>query len=91
MSNYNRQKKQMAREPLAPPFKVQKECKGIFIICTYLQTFISTVETQLSRSKLILKSAVTALQVCLPKYLYWRITIKLSHTCKKGLKIFLNQ
>ena len=69
MSNYNQQKKQAIQEPFILPLKVQKKCKGIFITYIYLQTFISTVETKSSGSKLILKSVVTALQFCLPEYL----------------------
>lgn len=41
----------MAQEPFPPPFKVQKECKGIFITYIYLQTCISTVETKIIKVK----------------------------------------
>lgn len=41
----------MAQEPVPPPFKVQKECKRIFITYIYLQTCISTVETKITKVK----------------------------------------
>lgn len=39
MSNYNQQKKKMVQGPFALPFKVQKECKEIFITYIYLHLF----------------------------------------------------